>query len=243
MNPHTDRGTIHLNGNHALDHSIHIEKQLKIRGYNGATISSTKTSAPVFWLRNELYLTSLHFDSVNLLGLLQSTKNKTIVILMCQFTSSIINITSSQTHFSMISSNFTGGAGLMIADSTLIITDSRFESNTASHASGGNGGALYIEKSDVTISDSSCRIINSKVHSNSASNDGGGIYSYRYSSCRIINSAVYSNKATVSGGGICSHHRSKVNITKSAVNSNFADNKGGGMYSSDSLVTILSTFF
>ena len=100
MSSYADRGTIHLYGDHALNHSISIDKKLSIQGYDKATISSLEKSAkvnltqraPVFLLKKELFLTSVRFDNINLLRLFNSTENKTIVIHMCEFTSSIINI-------------------------------------------------------------------------------------------------------------------------------------------------------
>ena len=75
MSPYTDRGTIHLYGNHTLDKSIRIEKKLKIQGYNEASISSLVESEPVFWLETDLSLISLHFVDINLIGLSPSKEN------------------------------------------------------------------------------------------------------------------------------------------------------------------------
>ena len=259
------KGTIHLYGNQLIDHSINIEKQLTIKGYNEATISSHKKSVPVFLLKNKLFLTSLHLDNINLLRLLKSTENKMIAIHMCQFTSSTINIepqnTPSQTHFSIDGSNFTGGAGLMIADSTLIIADSRFESNNAGDDNGGalfvynsqvtiaksrfersaatyRGGALYVRKSNVTITETS--FISNTCVKDRDRGRGGGIYSDG-SSITINDSKIKSNNAGNDGwgGGIYLTTHSSVIIANSTIESNNA-RTGGGIYIATDCSVIIS---
>ena len=251
MSPLADSCTIHLYGDHILNHSISIDKKLVIQGYNEATISSNEKSdltdvatkrEPAFLLKKELFLTSLHVDNINLLGILQSTENKTIVIHMCQFTSSTINIEyqnmSNQTHLSIINSNFTGGRGLRISHSIVIITDSRFERNNhgyrmISHTSG-KGGALLVENSLVIIT-------RSKFEKNSANSFGGALYMEK-SNVTITNSIIESNYAERRGGGIYAIKSSSVTIHSSAINSNKASSEGGGMYvAADSTVKINNT--
>ena len=70
-------------GNHKLYNSIRIEKDIKIQGYNEATISSPIKSVPMFWLEKGLSLISLNFDNVNLVRISRPKENKTIAIHMC----------------------------------------------------------------------------------------------------------------------------------------------------------------
>ena len=211
MSTHADRGTIHLYGEHSVNHSINIEKKLTIRGYNKATISSPIKNTPLFGLGKELSLISLHFDNINLIRVSPSKGSKTIVIHMCQFTSSTFKIqhqnTPHRTHIFISNSNFTQGGGLVISHSTVIITDSRFERNYASH-----GGALYADNSYVTIT-------TSKFVNNTASNNGGALFLKR-SNVRITNSALKYNTATF-GGGMCLYQFSGT-ITNSTIMSNTA---------------------
>ena len=108
MSSHAERGTIHLYGKHSLNHSIIVEKEIIIQGYNKATISSPIKSAPMFWIEKEISLISLHFDNINLLRISPSEENKTIVIHMCKFNTSTLKIEHQKspyrTHLSIIKS-------------------------------------------------------------------------------------------------------------------------------------------
>ena len=262
MSSHAERGTIHLYGKHSLNHSISIEKVLVIHGYKEATISSPIKSAPMFWLEKGLFLISLNFDNVNLVRISRSKENKTIEIHMCHFNTSTLKIERQNmpnwTHLSISSSNFTGGDGFIIFESTVRITDSRFKSNSAIHASG-SGGALYMENSNVTITKSKFEynsatgsggaifmkkcyvtIANSVIKSNTVGKKGGGIHLTRCS-CTINNSEIKRNRAS-SGGGIYLTDSSRITINNSTLMSNVASSGGGGMWAfSSSTATITNS--
>ncbi|MDM1363132.1 BspA family leucine-rich repeat surface protein, partial [Myroides marinus] len=114
--------------------------------------------------------------------------------------------------------------GGILSSSSVILTNSEVNNNTASS---GNGGGIF--------SSSSVILTNSKVNNNTASSgNGGGIFSSS-SSVILTNSEVNNNTASNGGGIFSSSSSSSVILTNSEVNNNTASSgNGGGIFSSSS---------
>ena len=148
--------------------------------------------------------------------------------------------------FGAISPSF--GAGIMIFEATLTLTNSTVSDNTA----GSSGGGIFNDRSNLivensTISgnsalvgggiDSSASVLprpiltmtNSTVSGNSSTNAGGGI-SNRGGTAILTNSTVSGNTTGSYGGGINNRGISKFVLTNSTINGNSAGISGGGIY-------------
>jgi CSLREA domain-containing protein len=111
----------------------------------------------------------------------------------------------------------------------IAITDSTFEGNAASAATGGRGGAIYFDQysDEVTIS-------RSTFNDNSATGDAGAInvYGPRDGSFELSNSTLSGNAAGESGGGVFFGNYFDVpqRIENSTIVDNSAAQDGGGIY-------------
>ncbi|MFZ4791165.1 MAG: InlB B-repeat-containing protein [Candidatus Competibacteraceae bacterium] len=133
-----------------------------------------------------------------------------------------------------------GGAILSSNDSsplgsTLTLSNCVLSGNSASRY----GGALSLDKGDVTITDS-------LVSDNSANESCGGLRN-AYSVMTITNSTIANNTAASEGGGICTQRnttgvlKGTLIVTNSTVSGNQAGNEGGGIRNVDGIVNVTNS--
>ena len=119
--------------------------------------------------------------------------------------------------FTVKNGSSSSGSAVYIQDSSPVITNCIFQSNTTS----GDGGAIFCSSADPHISD--CIIRN-----NTAADDGGGVYLYD-SSPAITNCLIQDNFATDLGGGVYCEQYSSPEIVNCTIYSNETDHEGGGI--------------
>ncbi len=105
------------------------------------------------------------------------------------------------------------GGAIIIADSTLTLTNMTLSNNIARFPGSpsdtvGNGGAIYADNSTLSI-------INSKINNNSTSSTGGTIYS-RIGIVNITDSTISNN----SGRGVIGFDREIIQVINSTINGN-----------------------
>ena len=144
--------------------------------------------------------------------------------------SSVANV--SQTAF-LKNSGPTGGAVLLIENSSLVISSCYFSSNTALLSTnksftggGGVGGAIFIEGSTLEI-------FVSRFYKNYADGEGGSMYSIDESSLFIRSTDFESNKAGIRGGAIAIYNQSFITIDDGSLTNNsvlgYVGSEGGGL--------------
>jgi parallel beta-helix repeat protein len=114
-----------------------------------------------------------------------------------------------------------GGGGLALWISDIIVDDSIISGNSATF----EGGGFYLKQnSTITISNS--------VISENIAQKGGGIYSFESDGLNITSSDILANSATSShGGGIyVAYSPGGVTIDSTQISSNIANEDGGGLY-------------
>jgi len=120
----------------------------------------------------------------------------------------------------------TAGGGISVERGTLLVTNgSAISNNSATSATTGNGGGIYI-LSDFG-SASVVQITDSEVSNNSAVRPGGGIYFGTATTATIERSLITGNTAN-DGGGI--YNRGALSVTDSTISANDASSRGGGLY-------------
>ena len=103
-----------------------------------------------------------------------------------------------------------GGAGLYNEDSNTIVLNSKFilnKTDISIMGLGGNGGAIYNERSNISMT-------NCELKCNTAKRDGGGIYNYD-SMPKLTNCTLSGNIADVNGGGLFDGYNSSTEIKNS----------------------------
>lgn len=122
---------------------------------------------------------------------------------------------------SVVSGNDGGGA-VLIANSSVDISESAFADNYG----GGSGGGAYV-RGGTTIS-----VESSTFDGNSANGYGGGLYlSSSTPNSQVISSTISNNTITGSGGGVhVGWGGSDVVFANTTITGNSASSKGGGIY-------------
>jgi predicted outer membrane repeat protein len=135
--------------------------------------------------------------------------------------------------FTIRAGNGTYGAGMIISQSSPILTNLIFSDNEVIYDGGGlfNTFFSYPTLTNVTFS------------GNTAERDGGGMYN-EYSSPALTNVTFQNNFAT-DGGGMYSQDNSILWLTNVTFSANGAHNNGGGLHISNGSTPLLSnvTFF
>ncbi len=136
------------------------------------------------------------------------------------------------------------GGGILIYDSTPVITDNLIKNNY----SYGNGGGIYVYENSTpliarnTIINNECKdsgggigvanciplIYGNRIEGNHASYVGGGIFLFN-SSAPIVNNIIFNNTGYL-GGGVCVWSGSPPYLTGNLICNN-TGNQGGGLYS------------
>jgi len=111
--------------------------------------------------------------------------------------------------------------GIFTWGGTLTLTDSTLNANKATHASAGNGGALYLNAAP------SATLDNTDVTSNTATVSGAGIYD-NASPLEIRNGSTVNTNTAPVGAGI--YTLGALTVKDSDVNGNQASNSGAGIY-------------
>ncbi len=110
-----------------------------------------------------------------------------------------VDSTNNHCHIEMYNNASYGGAICALPQSTISISNSVFDRNSASK----DGGAIYVHSSDAYITDS-------ELTSNRAM-WGGALSIFNQSNVSVSNSSFKNNNATKSGGGISAHFSDNYN--------------------------------
>lgn len=120
-----------------------------------------------------------------------------------------------------LSGNVAAAAGGVYSTGALTLTDSTLTANKATHASAGNGGALYLITAAPVVVD------NTDVTSNTATTSAGGIYNAG-APLEIRNGSTVNGNSAPVGGGIT--NGGPLTVRSSEVSGNQASNSGAGLY-------------
>ena len=116
------------------------------------------------------------------------------------------------------------GGGFFINDSTVSISNTIVQDNTA----GNRGGGIWVEGDTASVS-----LTNSSLLNNAAGSEGGGLASSGTPAIMLDNVEIRGNGALGSGGGL---NINAVTITNSQIVSNTAMGDGGGIFANDAYI-------
>ncbi len=206
-----------------------ISENLTIVGnVGGTTISGQGTTRSGFGLNDNvtLNMTGLTVDSGRFPGGYGGA--------MFLLPGSSLNVSNST-----FSNNYSGFDGGVIASlsptSTISITNSTFYSNTAANVSGGRGGAIFLEGTNITVTNST--FYSNTTTGNSCCAGGGAIFMDQ--GIGLITNSTFVNNTSVGGGGaIYTASTNSITVT----NSTIANNNGiGGALFTNGTTTLRNT--
>jgi CSLREA domain-containing protein len=126
------------------------------------------------------------------------------------------------------SNDAAGGGGIYVSDSTLTLTNSRVNGNNST----GEGGGIYVSNSTLTLT-------NSRVDGNDANSAGGGML-VSSSTLTLTDSRIDGNNGSYTGGGI-DVESGTMTLTNSRINDNTAGYSGGGIDAGSGIMTLTNS--
>ena len=213
-----------------LDTELNVQKDVTIDGGVGGdrvTVNANGNGAAFLISGSDVVLKDLVITgAVDKNGAVKyDAANGTLTVTNCVFTENSNN-----------SHNKGGGGALNInSAANVTVTDSVFDSNTASTY----GAAIYAESS-TTLTVDGCEFID-----NTASKDGGAIYTKSSSTTLSVTDSIFYDNHAMNGGSIYAAQATTLTIAGSEFENNSASVDGGAVYVSNysSRVSVTDSIF
>lgn len=130
-----------------------------------------------------------------------------------------------------LSKNVAQAGGGLLSYGNVTLTDSVVEQNSATHASAGAGGGIYLAAAGTT--NPALTLDSTDLVANTAATSGGGAYVAAGGTATIRNTSQVTQNAAAVGAGV--HNAGTTTVREAGVLDNDASNSGGGLYSTGSL--------